>query len=168
MQRGQFLIVVFAAVLLALPAHSADQCGRWTAEIWEVEGGEAMTASVCLPGAVEQRPMLYFHCWQPGSMVLNYDDGRAGQPPGDAYDYSGTFTFASADGTVEKTLVYSAMDAVMTAEIADTDPLMDLLRSDGEVVITPPASDFAANTFPLEGAAQAFDTLAAACRPATQ
>ncbi|MCL6709422.1 hypothetical protein M8R20_20755 [Pseudomonas sp. R2.Fl] len=160
--------VAVGAVLLALPAHAADQCGRWTAEIWEVEGGEAMTASICLPGAVERRPVLYFHCWQPGSMVLNYDDGGTDQPPGDNYDYTGTFIFASGGRKVEKELIYSAMDAVMTADLADTDPLLAILRGDGEVTITPPTPDFAANTFPLAGAAEAFDTLAKACNLATE
>lgn len=160
--------VAVGTLLIVLPAHATDQCGRWHAEIWEVEGDEAMTASICPPGATEQRPILYFHCWQPGSVVLNYDDGGSGQPPGDDYEFVGTFTFSSGEHRVEKELMYSAMDAVMTADISNTDPLLTLLRGgNGEVAISPPAPGFATNTFPLTGATEAFDTLIKACSPET-
>ncbi|MBU4091664.1 MAG: hypothetical protein KJ670_23350, partial [Alphaproteobacteria bacterium] len=54
-----------AAILLplltlapALPALAAD-CDAWKAEVWEVEGGKALTAHICTPATGDDRePML--------------------------------------------------------------------------------------------------------------
>ncbi|MBR0555481.1 hypothetical protein J5J10_07285 [Ciceribacter sp. L1K23] len=147
----------------ASPAAAQSSCDRWTSDVWEVEGGEAMTASVCAKGPAERPAQLYLQCWEPGSFALTFDDGGSGTPPGDDYEYKGTFVFSSGGTRVEKELAFMAMDGVMVADIKADEPLATLLAGDGPLTVSPPGPDFVEATFPLSGAREAIAAVAADC-----
>ncbi|MET2825665.1 hypothetical protein [Mesorhizobium shangrilense] len=149
--------VVIGSVVLALlagqPAFAAS-CG-WNARMEEDEGGSVLTASVC--GGPKADAHLMLACF--GKPVLSYDLGDAGQQlePG----ISASFEFKAGGKTVKKTLQLEAMYNYFTIELARTDPLLDLLRSKGEVTVS--ADRYGANSFPLAGSGAAIGKVLAQC-----
>lgn len=151
-----------AFVAAAVPA-GAEDCSRWHAEIWEVEGGEAMTAHVCAATDGEREALFQVQCWEAGRLVVTYDDGGNGGPPDDDYDYGATFRFRTGPTTAEAELRYSAMDGVMTNDVPADGPLARLLRSGESLEVVSPTAQIASRRFTLEGAAAAIDTVEKSC-----
>jgi len=153
---GTKAVVIGSAVLALLagqPALAAS-CG-WNARMEEDEGGSVLTASVC--GGPKGDAQLLLTCF--AKPVLSYDLGDAGQQiePG----ISASFEFKAGGRTVKKTLQLEAMYNYFTVELRQADPLLDLLRSKGEVTVS--ADKYGANSFPLAGSGTAIGKVLAQC-----
>lgn len=149
-------VVVGSAVLALLagqPAFAAS-CG-WHARMEEDEGGSVLTASVC--GGPKGDAQLLLACF--AKPVLSYDLGDAGQQlePG----ISASFDFKVGGKTVKRTLQLEAMYNYFTVELTRADPLLDLLRSKGEVTVS--ADKYDANSFPLAGSGAAISKVLTQC-----
>ncbi|TPK71075.1 hypothetical protein FJ934_25630 [Mesorhizobium sp. B2-4-12] len=127
----------------------------------EDEGGSVLTASAC--GGPKGDARLMLTCFD--NPVLSYDLGASGQQlePG----ISGAFDFKADGKTVTKTLQLEAMYNYFVADLAKTDPLLDLLQSKGDVSVS--SAKYGANSFPLKGSSGAIGKVLAQCgkaRPA--
>lgn len=147
----------------ALPAFAAD-CGAWKAEVWEVEGGKALTAHICAPATGgEREPMLYLQCGEEGAFALRFDDGGQGDPPGGNPEWSGRVVFSDGKTQLDVTMMYEAMDGVLYAPAAFSGPLTALLRAGSDVTLTPDETAFKARRFTLKGSSAALGRLGPTC-----
>ncbi|WP_258582706.1 hypothetical protein [Mesorhizobium sp. AR02] len=153
--RAGYLIVAGAVATLqaAQPAFAAS-CG-WAAKMEEDEGGSVLTASVC--GGPKGDAHLMLTCFD--TPVLSYDLGASGQQlePG----ISGAFDFKADGKTVTKTLQLEAMYNYLVVNLAKADPLLDLLRSKGDVSVS--AAKYGDMSFPLKGSSGAIGKVLAQC-----
>ena len=154
--KAGYLVVAgaLAALQAAQPAFAAS-CNGWAAKMEEDEGGSVLTASVC--GGPKGDAHLMLTCFD--KPVLSYDLGAAGPPlePG----ISGSFDFEADGKTVTRTLRLEAMYNYFVADLANADPLLDLLRSKGDVSVG--AARFGASSFPLKGSSAAIGKVLAQC-----
>ena len=152
----RYLIVVgVVAALQAVQPAFAASCGGWSAEMEEDEGGSVLTASVC--GGPKGDARLMLACFD--TPVLSYDLGATGQQlePG----ISGAFDFKADGKTVTKTLQLEAMYNYFTLQLPKADPLLDLLRGKGDVLVS--AAKYGENSFPLKGSSAAIGKVLAQC-----
>ncbi|WP_246135774.1 hypothetical protein [Mesorhizobium intechi] len=143
-----------AALQAAQPALAAS-CGGWSAKMEEDEGGSVLTASVC--GGQKGDAHLMLACFD--KPVLSYDLGASGQQlePG----LSGVFDFKAEGKTVTKTLQLEAMYNYFVVDLEKADPLLDLLRSKGDVSVS--SAKYGSNSFPLKGSKGALGKVLAQC-----
>ena len=164
-RKSSFAVVLFPLLALAAatPLHAAD-CDAWKAEVWEVEGGKALTAHICTPATGGDRePMLYLQCGEEGAFALRFDDGGKGDPPGGNPDWSGNVVFSDEKTRLDVTMTYEAMDGVLYAPAAFSGPLFALLRDGGEITLTPDEQAFKARRFTLKGSSAALARLGPTC-----
>ena len=154
--RTSYLIVagLVAVLQVAQPAFAAS-CGGWSAKMEEDEGGSVLTASVC--GGPKGDAHLMLACFD--TPVLSLDLGATGQQlePG----ISGSFDFKADGKTVTKTLQLEAMYNYFTLQLPKADPLLDLLRGKGDVLVS--AAKYGENSFPLKGSSGAIGKVLAQC-----
>jgi hypothetical protein len=74
---------------------------------------------------------------------------------------SGAFDFKADGKTVTRTLQLEAMYNYFVADLAQADPLLDLLRSKGDVSVS--SARYGANSFPLKGSSGAIGKVLAQC-----
>ncbi|RJT29289.1 hypothetical protein D3227_32435 [Mesorhizobium waimense] len=125
----------------------------------EDEGGSVLTASVC--GGPKADAQLMLTCF--GKPTLSYDLGAAGAQlePG----ISASFVFKAGGKAVTKTLELEAMYNYFTVQMDSADPLLDLLRANGEITV---ASDkYGENSFSLGGSSAAIGKVLAECGKAS-
>jgi hypothetical protein len=153
---AKYLIVAGAVAVLqaAQPAFAAS-CNGWSAKMEEDEGGSVLTASVC--GGAKSDAHLMLTCFD--TPVLSYDLGASGQQlePG----ISGSFDFKADGKTVSKKLDLEAMYNYFVVDLARADPLLDLLRSKGDVLVS--AAKYGQASFPLKGSSAAIGKVLAQC-----
>ena len=152
----RYLVAVGAgATLLAMQPAFAASCSGWSAKMEEDEGGKVLTASVC--GGPKGDAHLMLACFD--TPVLSYDLGASGQQtePG----ISGAFDFKADGKTVTKTLQLEEMYGYFTVDLAKVDPLLDLLRSKGDVSVS--SAKYGAISFPLKGSSGAIGKVLAQC-----
>jgi hypothetical protein len=155
MRAGYFVVAgTLAALQAAQPAFAAS-CGGWAAKMEEDEGGSVLTASVC--GGPKGDAYLMLNCFD--NPVLSYDLGASGQQlePG----LSGSFDFKADGKTVTKTLQLEAMYNYFVVDLAKADPLLDLLRSKGDVSVS--SAKYGEIGFPLKGSSGAIGKVLAQC-----
>ena len=152
----RYLIVMGAVAVLqaAQPAFAAS-CSGWNAKMEEDEGGSVLTASVC--GGPKGDAHLMLTCFD--TPVLSLDLGATGQQlePG----ISGSFDFKAGGKTVTKTLQLEAMYNYFVVNLAKADPLLDLLRGKGDVLVS--AAKYGQTSFPLKGSSAAIGKVLAQC-----
>ncbi|WP_246696128.1 hypothetical protein [Mesorhizobium sp. SARCC-RB16n] len=153
MRRYVVAAGALAALLGAQPVFAAS-CG-WSAKMEEDEGGRVLTASVC--GGPKGDAQLMLTCFD--NPVLSYDLGASGPQlePG----ISGSFDFKADGKTVTKTLQLEAMYNYFVVDLGKADPLLDLLRSKGEVSVS--AAKYGDVSFPLKGSSGAIGKVLAQC-----
>ncbi|PZU87670.1 MAG: hypothetical protein DI528_06455 [Shinella sp.] len=150
-------------VITAAPALSAD-CAKWKAEMWEVEGGTAMTAHICQPAkGTDREALLYVQCGEPGTLVLNYDDGGRGDPPGGDPEWKGPAVISTGDQSREETLSYQAMDGILFLPLGGDSPVLAMLKSGSQITVAPKEAAFKTVSFPLSGSSAALAKLTASC-----
>ncbi|WP_246675260.1 hypothetical protein [Mesorhizobium sp. B2-3-4] len=154
--RVRYLVVagVVAALQTAQPVFAAT-CGGWSAKMEEDEGGSVLTASVC--GGPKGDAHLMLTCFD--TPVLSYDLGTAGQQP--ETGVSGSFDFKADGKTVTKTLQLEEMYNYFVVNLAKADPLLDLLRSKGDVSVS--AAKYGQASFSLKGSSGAIGKVLAQC-----
>lgn len=154
--RSKHLIMVgvVAALQAAQPAFAAS-CNGWSAKMEEDEGGSVLTASVC--GGPKGDAQLMLACFD--TPVLSYDLGDAGQQLEEGI--SAAFDFKADGKTVTKTLQLEAMYNYFTLQVPKADPLLDLLRSKGDVSVS--AAKYGEISFPLKGSRTAIGKVLAQC-----
>ena len=160
------LLPALAACLGLSVAHpaAAGECDAWKAEVWDVEGGRALTAHVCMPASGDDRqPMLYLQCGEEGAFALRYDDGGAGNPPDGNPEWSGRVVFSDGKTSLDVTMFYEAMDGVLYAADPFSGPLVALLKGGSTVTLTPDDKTFETRQFTLKGSSGALARLAPTC-----
>ncbi|MBZ9994346.1 hypothetical protein [Mesorhizobium sp. BH1-1-4] len=143
------------AALLATQSAFAASCGGWSAKMEEDEGGSVLTASVC--GGPKGDAYLMLNCYD--KPVLSYDLGTSGQQlePG----ASGVFDFKADGKTLTRTLQLEEMYGYFVVNLAKADPLLDLLRSKGDVSVS--AEKYGSISFALKGSSAAIGKVLAQC-----
>ncbi|MER8696076.1 hypothetical protein NKI77_32535 [Mesorhizobium opportunistum] len=155
--RAGYLVIAgaLAALQAAQPAFAASCGGGWSAKMEEDEGGSVLTASVC--GGPKGDAQLMLTCFE--KPMLSLDLGASGQQlePG----VSGSFDFKAEGKTVTKTLQLEEMYNYFVVDLTKADPLLDLLRSKGEVSVG--STKYGATSFPLKGSSGAIGKVLAQC-----
>ncbi len=154
---------LLAAALLAGSAAHAQDCGAWIAEVWETEGGEAMTAHVCEPSVTGRDAMIFVQCDGPETYAVFFDDGGDGGPVGGDPNLPVDVTFAVGGTELTEEMVYQGIDGTYYASMPADSDLDRLFRSGGEMSVTPATNDLHVQSFPLEGAGEALDQILADC-----
>ncbi|TGQ64255.1 hypothetical protein EN829_020275 [Mesorhizobium sp. M00.F.Ca.ET.186.01.1.1] len=121
----------------------------------EDEGGKVLTASVC--GGPKGDAHLMLNCFD--KPVLSYDLGTAGQQV--ETGASGPFDFKADGKTVTKTLQLEEMYNYFVTDLAKADPLLDLLRSKGDVSVS--SAKYGSISFALKGSSGAIGKVLAQC-----
>lgn len=154
--RCSYVVVAGAAVglLAARPAFAAS-CGGWSAEMEEDEGGSVLTARVC--GGPKGDAQLKLTCFD--KPALSYDLGDTGQQLESGI--SGPFDFKADGRTVTKTLQLEEMYGYFVVDLAKNDPLLDLLRGKGDVLVS--SAKYGQSSFPLKGSSTAIGKVLAQC-----
>ncbi|MBW8282032.1 MAG: hypothetical protein K0M55_00400 [Rhizobium sp.] len=164
--RGKYRLVsslLSILALTALPASAAD-CDIWRTEVWDVEGGKALTAHICSPAAgTDREAMLCLQCGEEGAFALRFDDGGQGDPPDGNPEWSGRVVFSDGTTKIDVTMIYEAMDGVLYAPAAFSGPLTALLRAGSEITLAPDETAFKARRFTLRGSSAALGRLSPTC-----
>ncbi|TPK57803.1 hypothetical protein FJ546_25635 [Mesorhizobium sp. B2-4-19] len=121
----------------------------------EDEGGSVLTASVC--GGPKGDAHLMLACFD--KPVLSYDLGASGQQL--EPDLSGAFDFKADGKTVTRTLQLEAMYNYFVVDLEKADPLLDLLRSKGDVSVS--SAKYGSTSFPGKGSKGAIGKVLAQC-----
>lgn len=155
---------VVAIAYYVMPSR-AENSGGWTAELWTLEEGEALVASVSIGSGEgdEIVPTLALMCADKGAYNLRYD---AGPQPDDSMDWTGqsaTFEFSAGGAHVERELDFEALDGMWATTVAITDPLVRLIEANSELVVLMPNGGVGANTFTLKGSSRAIAQMRASC-----
>lgn len=164
--RSRTRIIAIAVALAAAPALAQDR-PAWDAELWSMEEGERLVASVTsvVPADDELPPTLALLCGENrNSYRLRYDPGEQAD---DATDWSGqsaAFEFSSGPVHVERELQFEALDAMWAVSLPADDPLVGLIRSGSEMQVSMPAGGVAATTFSLKGSSAAIAEMRKSCR----
>eukprot|EP01037_Dinobryon_pediforme_P028565 gene28565-31897_t len=158
----KFLPLAFClAAIVWQPAH-AESCGTWTAAIQEDEGGPRMTASVCV-GTGEQPLALSVTCFG-DTLDMEYAPAAVKDfPPGGNEEFKAKLILAAGSRTIEKTSQYQAMNGVMELRWKRSDPLTQLLKSEGTLTVTDATKHLPPATFPLKAAKAAIERLEKTC-----
>ncbi len=163
MPVSRLIIALVALFYNTAPAFSAD-CVKWKAEVWDVEGGRAMTAHICQPAKGNDREaLLYVQCGEPGKLVLNYDDGGRGDPPGGNPEWNGPAVISTGDQSQEETLSYQAMDGILFLPFGSDSAVLAMLKSGSQITVAPKDAAFKTVSFPLSGSTAALSKLIASC-----
>jgi hypothetical protein len=158
-------IAVAALALMALPALAQDK-PVWDAELWSMEEGELLVASVT---SVPEKddvlvPTLALMCSGEGnSYRLRYDPGPQ---PDDSMDWTGqaaTFEFSSGQEHIERELQFEAMDGMWAVTIERDDPLMGVIEAGDELLVLMPNGGVSENTFSLKGSTAAIAEMRRSC-----
>lgn len=155
MKAGVLIAAGALAALQGAQPASAASCNGWSAKMEEDEGGKVLTASVC--GGPKGDAYLMLTCFD--NPVLSYDLGTSGQQPESGT--SSAFDFKADGKTVTKTLQLEEMYNYFVVDLAKADPLLDLLRSKGDVSVS--AAKYGAINFPLKGSSGAIGKVLAQC-----
>ena len=157
-------LTTVAIVYFAAPSGADDRQAPWSAEMWEMEGGEAFVAVVRgnVENIEEMAPSLMLTC-RSGNWALRYDAGLHEPAYAEWLNRSAVFDFDFGDSLVQREMLFEAMDAVFYAPLADSDVLLQTLASGTTVSIAAAEPDFPENTFTLQGSAAALAALRAAC-----
>lgn len=165
MRFGTYLATSLFSLLTLAPPALAAECDAWKAEIWDVEGGKAMTAHICNPATGDDRqPMLYLQCQDKDVLAMRFDDGGEGNPPDGNPEWGADFTIGGGETKIVTRFQYEAMDGVLYAPVPLSGPLAALLKGGDQITIAPPIDNYKTRTFPLKGSSAAIATLAKTCR----
>lgn len=155
------LILASMFLVLATGAEAAD-CDTWKASMEEGEGGSRMVARICNAAGGE----LTVECGAPGKLLMAFAPSENFAPPGDNPDFVGPFSIKVGAQSLDRDMMYGAMDGLMEAEVAFQDKLADALTRPeaGDISFASPKAGIAEAKFSLNGAATALKKLKASCR----
>ncbi|MCO6186231.1 hypothetical protein [Rhizobium sp. L1K21] len=154
------LIFLTIAGCWATQAAAQSSCGTWETAVWETEGGEAMTASIC----TGEHTALYIQCIG-DIMDLQVDSAALDTLPNGGLDYQGSYRFSVGSQSLETTLSFQAMDGTLIVDLPADGPLFKLLtQNDGaSLSVSSISDDIPALEFPLSGATGAIAEVVDAC-----
>ncbi len=147
--------ILSLAALLLLTSNTLG--AGWTAGMEEDEGGPVMMASVEGEGPGDFPPMLILTCSD--EVGLRYL--TAGDLGGENEEADFLFASESAEQTLHTR--WEGMDGAFAAYFPKTDPVLELLMSGSDLLITSPAETYPPQSFTLEGSRAAIETLLATC-----
>jgi hypothetical protein len=153
---------VLACRVLVGPVRAQSSCESWIAELWETEGGEAMTAHACAPSATGRDALLFVQCDGPETYAIFYDDGGEGAPPGGDPDYAGVFTFTTEDVELTLNMTYQGLDGTYYVSMPKRQ-LENLFSSGPDVVVDPADEEIHGRNFVLLGSGTALEQILADC-----
>lgn len=152
----------FIAACLFSSAACAEDCGVWSSDVWQMEFGQTMAASVCNPAAEGrdfEDSLALLECSN-GSVLLVYD---AWSSSSSRVEYSASVVFMTDADTFTIDMMYQEMDGTLMTTLPIKSALIDMLRSGEEITVKPPEQFYNTSTFTLEGAGKAIETLMATC-----
>ena len=160
-------VVIAAFAFAALPAMAQDR-PAWDAELWSMEEGEMLVASVTSAPENDDElvptlalmcggePCVYRHTLRPRSAALTTAwTGRGNRRRS-----------RSARGVkqVERELQFEAMDAMWATSVAADDPLVAMIQKGSELTVLMPGGGIGGNTFSLRGSTAAIAEMRKSCR----
>jgi hypothetical protein len=148
---------VLCIALCLLP--QAAFAATWIAQMEEDEGGPVMVASVTGEAAGDRQPMLRMMCGG-DSVNLRYEMASGAPSLGGEAD----FRFESEDDQATVHMVYEDMDGAFAAYFPTTDPMIDLLESGTDVLVSETTGTYPAQSFSLSGSTKAITTLLKTCQ----
>ena len=148
--------IALALALMLLP--TAAFAAGWTAEMQEDEGGPVMTAYVLGEGAADTAPELRMTCGSDGASLRYLMVGVGDEPASEA-----DFLFENESTQATLHMIFEEMDGAYAAYFPATDPVIALLKSGSEVLISEKSGNFPAQSFPLQGSSKAIDKLLKSC-----
>jgi hypothetical protein len=153
-----------AFAVVALPVLAQDK-PAWDAELWSMEEGEMLVASVTSVPEKEDElvPTLALMCGGDRQFRLRYDPGPQ---PDDTVDWTGqsaTFEFSSGQEHIERELQFEAMDGMWATSVASDDPLIGAIEAGDELLVLMPSGGLSENTFSLKGSSAAIAEMRKSC-----
>lgn len=158
-------IAVVALAFVAAPVLAQDK-PAWDAELWSMEEGEMLVASVTSVPAKDDElvPTLALMCGgDRNTYRLRYDPGPQ---PDDTVDWTGqsaTFEFSSGQEHIERELQFEAMDGMWAISVASDDPLIGAIEAGDELLVLMPNGGLSENTFSLKGSSAAIAEMRKSC-----
>ena len=145
------------AFLFAGAAQAATDA--WTAQMEEDEGGSIMVASIEAAPVGDITPRLRLMCAGDEGVNLRYETAKGMTEPGSEAD----FRFENESTQVDKHMQYEDMDGAFAAYFQPNDPMIALLKTGEDVIISETTGDYPAQTFALKGSTKAINTLLKSC-----
>ena len=149
-------VLCFALMLLPTAALAEG----WTAGMQEDEGGEVMVAQVLAPPQGDITPALVMMCGDTGQVNLRYSMPIGeGEPASEA-----DFLFENESTQAKLHMRFEEMDGAFAAYVPEADPIVKLLQTGAEVLVSESSGNYPAQTFTLKGSSKAIATLLKACK----
>jgi hypothetical protein len=149
---------VLCLALILLP--SLAYADGWVAQKEDDEGGPVMVASVSADPVGKITPTLRLMCDGAKGMMLRYDMASDDGQPGSEADF--LFENEVTQGRLH--MAYEAMDGAFAAYFPKTDPIVTLLQTGTDVLVSESSGNYPAQTFSLTGSSKAIGTLLKGCK----
>ena len=150
-------LLLSLAVILLPTAAFADTA--WVAQMEEDEGGPVMVASVEAAPVGDLTPRLRLMCGGDGEVGLRYEMATDAGPEGSEAD----FVFENEHDKATLHMALEEMDGAYAAYFSETDPVIALLKTGEEVIVSESTGNFPAQTFTLTGSTKAIGKLLKSC-----
>jgi hypothetical protein len=144
--------------LMMLP--TAALADGWTAEMEEDEGGPIMVAYVTAAAVGDVTPELSLMCAGSEGVNLRYFNSTKTVAEGSEADFS----FENESSKLTKHMQLEEMDGAFAAYFQPSDPMVALLQTGDNVLISEPSGNYPAQTFTLTGSSKAIGTVLKDCK----
>ena len=132
----------------------------WTAEMEEDEGGPALVASVSAAAVGDVTPELFMMCAGSEGLNLRYVSSADTVADGSEADFS----FENENSKLTKHMKLEEMDGAFAAYFQPSDPMVALLQTGDDVLISESTGNYPAQTFTLTGSSKAIGKLLKTCK----
>ena len=150
--------VLLCLALMMLP--TAALADGWTAQMEEDEGGSTLVASVTAAAVGDVTPELFIMCAGSEGVNLRYVSSADTVADGAEADFS----FENESSKLTKHMKLEEMDGAFAAYFQPSDPLVALLQTGDDVLISESAGNYPAQTFTLTGSSKAIGKLLKTCK----
>ena len=151
--------VLLCLALMMLP--TAALADGWTAEMQEDEGGDqSMLAYVTAAAVGDVTPELSLMCVGSEGVNLRYVSSATTVAEGSEADFS----FENENSKVTKHMQLEEMDGAFAAYFQPSDPMVALLQTGDEVLVSESSGNYPAQTFTLTGSSKAIGKLLKTCK----
>jgi len=149
------LLLVMSFVLLP----TAALADSWIAQMQEDEGGQVLVATVSGEPQGKLTPSLTLECGGSEGVMLRYLMASEDGAPGSESD----FLFENESQQAKVHMIYEDMDGAFVAYFPKMDPMITLLETGSDVLVSESSGNYPAQSFSLKGSTKAIAKALKAC-----
>jgi hypothetical protein len=152
-------LALVAIVYFMTPGRAESVCERWTAEVWEEEGGSVLTAAACAREAPDA--WLSLTCFA-GTIAIRYDLAYGAERSPDL-DETRNVVLAVGDGSEVVPMEHEAMDGLFAGTVPADGTLVAMLADGAELSVRDTDSFYPLRAYSLAGSRDAIAAIRNGC-----